>query len=120
MIARTCVILIAALISSAAQAYYVSFQQWQAMPELARNAYIAGAFDGFLYENSTILSPAWLQETAFHYEMCLSKAKMKNGQLAANVLNFASDKPKLQTGTVQDALRGYLFAACGAPPKNSH
>jgi hypothetical protein len=48
--------------------------------------------------------------------MCLSKAKMTNGQLAANVLNFASDKPKLHTGPVQQALLDYLFAACGAPP----
>jgi hypothetical protein len=41
---------------------------------------------------------------------------MTNGQLAANVSNFASDKPKLQTLPVQFALQDYLFAACGAPP----
>ena len=41
---------------------------------------------------------------------------MTNGQLAANVLNFGRDKPKLQTGPVQLALIEYLFAACGAPP----
>ena len=62
-----------------------------------------------MYDNSTLLSPAWEQAAAFHYEMCLSKAKMTNGQLAANVLNFASDKPKLQTGPVQLALIEYLF-----------
>ena len=86
------------------------------MPEAARNAYLMGAFDGFVYDNSTLLSPAWEQAAAFHYEMCLSKAKMTNGQLASNVLNFASDKPKLHTGPVQLALIEYLFAACGAPP----
>jgi hypothetical protein len=75
-----------------------------------------GAFDGYLYDNSTLISPKWEQAAAFHYETCLSKAKMTSGQLAANVLNFASDKPKLHTGPVQLALLDYLFAACGAPP----
>jgi hypothetical protein len=116
MIARTGVALMALVLSSAAQAYYVTFQQWQAMPELARNACIMGAFDGFVYDYSGVLSE-WEQAAALHYEMCISKAKMANGQLAANVLNFASDKPKLQTGPVQLALIEYLFAACGPPPK---
>ena len=85
-------------------------------PPNRTTSHIKGAFDGFVYDNSTLLSPAWEQAAAFHYEMCLSKAKMTNGQLAANVLNFASDKPKLQTGPVQLALIEYLFAVCGAPP----
>jgi hypothetical protein len=41
---------------------------------------------------------------------------MTNFQLAANVLNFAKDKPELHTGSVQGALIGYLNAACGGPP----
>jgi hypothetical protein len=86
------------------------------MPEAARNAYLMGAFDGFVYDSSTLLSPEWEQAAALHYEMCLSKAKMTNGQFAENVLNFARDKPKLHTGPVQLALIDYLFAACGAPP----
>jgi hypothetical protein len=116
MMRRTVLIALALLVSPAAQAYYVTYQQWQAMPELARNAYIIGAFDGYLYESSQLISPAREQAAAFHYEMCLSKAKMTNGQLAANVLNFASDKPKLHTGPVQQALFEYLFSACGAAP----
>jgi hypothetical protein len=32
------------------------------------------------------------------------------------VLNFAKDKPELQTGLVQRALVNYLIAACGEPP----
>jgi hypothetical protein len=86
-------------------------------PELAQNACIAGAYDGFVYDYSSPFAPAWEQAGALHYEACLSKAKMSNGQLAANVLNFVSDKPKLQTGPVQLALIEYLFAASGAPPK---
>jgi hypothetical protein len=41
---------------------------------------------------------------------------MTNGQLAANVINFARDKPELQVGAVQGALVNYLIAACGQPP----
>ena len=51
-----------------------------------------------------------------HYSRCLVAAKMTNGQLAANVLNFAKDKPELHTGSVQHVLINYLIAACGAPP----
>ena len=40
---------------------------------------------------------------------------MTNGQLAANVLNFTSDKPTLQTGPVQLALIEYLL-----PPAVRH
>jgi hypothetical protein len=109
-------VLLAMLASTSAQSYYLTYQQWLAMPEVARDAYLMGAFDGFEYDNSTLLSPAWEQAAALHYETCLSKAKMTNGQLAANVLNYAKDKPKLQTGPVQEALIDYLFAACGAPP----
>jgi carbohydrate-selective porin OprB len=47
MILRTAVVLIALLVSSAAQSHYLTYQQWQAMPEAARNAYLMGAFDGW-------------------------------------------------------------------------
>jgi hypothetical protein len=116
MMHRTGVILITLLLSSAAQAYYVTFQQWQAMPELDRKSYIAGAIDSFVYDNSSFLLPPSSRAAALHFETCLSRAKMSNGQLAANVLNFASDKPKLQTGPVQSVLIDYLVAACGMPP----
>jgi hypothetical protein len=51
-----------------------------------------------------------------HYRKCVDTAQITNFQLAANVLNFAKDKPELHTGSVQGALIKYLNTACGQPP----
>ncbi|TMK49578.1 MAG: hypothetical protein E6G70_08525 [Alphaproteobacteria bacterium] len=67
MILRTAVVLIALLVSSAAQAGYMTYQKWSAMPEVYRVAYI-------------------------------TSARMTDTQLAANVLNFAKDKPDSRRG----------------------
>jgi hypothetical protein len=114
MILRTIVVLIALLVSSGAQANYFTYQQWLAMSELGRAAYVAGAFDSLL----TFIDPADEQALAmkWHYNNCLLRAQMSDTQLAANVMNFAKDRPELHTGPVQGALIGYLIAACGAPP----
>jgi hypothetical protein len=118
MILRTAVVLIALLVSSAAQSYYATYQQWLAMSEGGRSAYIIGAFDGYLYDDSQFfVSEQWQRDATFHYEMCLSKARMTSDQLAANVMNFARDKPDLHTQPVQHVLMNYLFAACGTAPK---
>jgi hypothetical protein len=76
-----------------------------------RILYIAGAFDTAL----TLWAGEEQNPTAFktHYSNCIVAAGMTNSQLAANVLNFARDKPELHTGGVPEALMGYLFAACG-------
>jgi hypothetical protein len=117
MILRTFVVLIALLVSSAAQAYFVTYQQWLAMSEGGRNAYLIGAFDGYLYDDSQFLvSEQWKIDATVHYEMCLSKVRMTSGQLAANVINFARDKPELHTQPVPHVLHSYLFGACGASP----
>jgi hypothetical protein len=114
---RTAVILLALLVSPLAHAYFVTYQQWLAMPEGARTAYITGAFDGYLYDDSQFfVRQQWEVDATFHYETCLSKARMTSGQLAVNVMNFARDKPELHTQPVQHALMNYLFAACGKSP----
>jgi hypothetical protein len=117
MIMRTVAVFIALLVSLPAQAYYVTYQQWLAMSEGPRSAYLIGSFDGYLYDDTQFfVSQQWQIDATFHYEMCLSKAKMTSGQLAMNVINFARDKPELHTQPVQHVLMNYLFAACGAPP----
>jgi hypothetical protein len=50
-----------------------------------------------------------------HYNNCIGTAQMTSFQLAANVWNFARDKPELHTGSVWIALLKYLIAACGEP-----
>jgi hypothetical protein len=104
---RTAVILAALLFSTAAQANYFTYQTWSALTEDSRIAYLSGVFDSLL---------VFVPDAGLHYETCLVRAKTQTGQLAANVLNFAKDKPELHTGSVQGALIGYLNAACGGPP----
>ena len=111
MIRRTLIGLIA-LISSAAQANYFTYQQWLAMNETARVLYISGAYDSFV----TILSDEQSVTNSSYFKKCIQTAQMTNAQLAANVLNFAKDRPELHTDAVQTALLGYLIAACGKPP----
>jgi hypothetical protein len=113
MLRRTAVVLIALLASSAAESNYVTFQTWLTMPEPVRDAYIAGAYDSL---ENVGEDTEQMRRTRTHYANCLYTAKMTSIQLAANVLNFAKDKPELQTGLVQRALVNYLIAACGEPP----
>jgi hypothetical protein len=107
MIRGTVAVLIALLVSSAAQANYFTYQEWLAKPAIVRAAYIAGALDSLVnYTDPRI---------AMHYNNCIARAEMRSDQLADNVLNYARDKPSMQTGSVQHVLLDYLIAACGAP-----
>jgi hypothetical protein len=112
MILRTALVLIALLGSSAAQSNYFTYQSWLVLPETARVAYLSGAYDSLI----TFVSDEQTGRTAQHYKKCLNTAEMTNFQLAANVMNFAKDKPQFHTGSVQSVLINYLIAACGEPP----
>jgi hypothetical protein len=97
MTPRTVVVLAALLVSSAAQSNFFTYQSWLTLPESARAMYISGAYDSLITFNSDEQD----QKVSSHYARCISAAKMGNGQLAANVINFARDKPDLQVGPVQ-------------------
>jgi hypothetical protein len=112
MILRTAAGLIALLVSSAAQSDFITYQKWLALNEMSRVAYISGAYDSLVI----FVEGEQAGRNSRHYRKCVATAQMTNFQLAANVLNFAKDKPELHTGSVQGALIGYLNAACGGPP----
>jgi hypothetical protein len=115
MILRAAVVLIALLVSSGAHANFLPYQTWAAESEVYRRAYIAGSFEALLAFTSDEGKPPRYSH-ALHYSRCIAAAEMTDGQLAANVLNFAKGKPELHTGSLQAALLAYLIAACGAPP----
>jgi hypothetical protein len=120
MILRTVVLLVALLVSSAGQADYFTFQKWSALSETSRAAYIAGVYDAGLpgYDMMiTLVEGEQSGRYSRHYQNCIGASQMSVSQLAANVLNFAKDKPELHTGSVWIALLKYLTAACGEPPK---
>lgn len=92
-----------------AGASFFSFQEWAAMRPQQRAMYIAGAYDtvtGLASNDADV-------RRVRHQVTCMANSRMNNNQLAANVLEFAKTKPKLQTGPVVGALLEYLFAACG-------
>jgi hypothetical protein len=112
MTLRTVIGLIALLVSSAAQSQaYYTYQSWSALSEPARAIYLSGAFDSLV----TFASGEQEKRITAHYFKCIYTAKTSGSQLAANVLNFAKDKPELHTGPVQAPRFKYLFATCGEP-----
>ena len=98
--------------SAAANASYMTYSQWAALPLPGRSLYIAGAFDALV-----TISRSSDDKYQAHYNTCLVNAKMMNSQLAENVSTFASTHPELQSGGVVHALLNYLIALCGVPPK---
>lgn len=107
-------VVVFATLPSMASASFFTFQEWAAMGPQQRAMYISGAYDTL----TGIASNDADVRRVRHQVACLAKSKMNNSQLATNVLEFAKDKPKLQTGPVVGVLLEYLFAACG-PIKQS-
>jgi len=98
-----------------AEANFLTYAQWQALPLAVRGMYIAGAFDTL----TTIVGSEGdkdMQAIAAHYRKCMDSAHMNGQQLADNVAKFVANKPELQMSTVPVALVQYLFAACGPVP----
>jgi hypothetical protein len=92
---------------------FYSYHQWAALDATLRAAYIAGAFDSLL---GIVRDRSDLPATK-HYDDCISKANMTNGELADNIIAFVKTRPRLQERSVSGALINYLVAFCGAPPE---
>jgi len=111
MLRLICVFLIA--ISSVANAgQFYSYRQWVALDDTLRSLYIAGVFDSLL---GIVRDRKDLPVTK-HYDNCITRANMSNGDLADNVIAFVKSKPELQEKSVSGALMNYLIAYCGPPP----
>ena len=88
----------------------------------ARAIHIAGIFDATVSDGvliDTLSADELLQPLGtqwLHFDRCVNRSQMTDFQLAANVADFAKDKPKLQIGSVQAALQQYLAATCGKAP----
>ena len=103
------------VISPAANAgQYYSYRQWEKLDDTLRSVYIAGAFDSVL---GIVRDRKDLPVTR-HYDNCISRANMSNGDLADNLMAFVKTKPDLRERSVSGALINYLVAFCGAPPED--
>ena len=94
-----------------ARANYFLYSDWLRLSEVQRVAYISGAFDA----QASIGTDEYGFKLAAHYDRCIVSAHMDNGQLAQNVLIFASQKPETHTIPAAVVLAQYLAATCGKP-----
>ena len=97
-------------VANAGQFY--SYRQWVALDEALRSVYIAGVFDSLL---GIVRDRNDLPVTK-HYDDCITRANMSNGELADNVMAYVKTRPELQERSVSGALMNYLITYCGAPP----
>jgi hypothetical protein len=51
-----------------------------------------------------------------HYQACVVRAKMRNGELAESTLLYGFARPELQSGGVGTVMINYLIQLCGKPP----
>jgi Rap1a immunity proteins len=111
MLRLTCAFLIlTSPVANAGQFY--SYPQWAALDETHRAAYIAGVFDALL---GLVRDETDLPVTK-HYDNCITRANMTNGELADKVIAFVKTRPDLQRRSVSGALINYLVTFCGPPP----
>jgi len=94
-----------------AQGVFYSYAEWARLSEDDRTAYVSGAMDML----TSVAAPGQRGD-AVHYNNCLARSKMTNGQLATNVKEFVKSNPTLQGGTATRALMAYLIGLCGLPP----
>jgi hypothetical protein len=97
-------------VANAGQFY--SYAQWEQLEGTLRAVYIAGVFDSLLgIVNDRNNLPA-----TKHYDDCITRANMTNGELADKVMAFVKTRPDLQRRSVPGALINYLVTFCGPPP----
>ena len=84
--------LLAAAANFSAFSEFYTYSRWEALPTAQRAAYIAGAFDSLVGYGETDAD----QKTNVHYNNCIRRAQINNGQLAENVLAYARARPEHQ------------------------
>jgi acyl-CoA reductase-like NAD-dependent aldehyde dehydrogenase len=95
-----------------AHAEYFSYSDWSKQPADFRAAYIAGLYDALISMAETNAEA----KIGAHYQACVVRAKMRNGQLAESTLFYGSARPELQSGGVGTVMINYLIQLCGKPP----
>ena len=97
------------LIASPTNSYYFSYQSWLAENDDARAAYIAGAFDSFVFYYDTDEG----HDNNEYYRSCVERLRLKPRNFSAELSDFGSGQRHLHTGTVQAMIVAYLIKTCG-------
>jgi hypothetical protein len=113
MMIRTASVVAALMLAIAtAHAEYFTYSDWSKQPAEFRAAYIAGLCDALISMAETNAEA----KIGSHYQACVVRAKMRNGQLAESTLLYGSARPELQSGGVGTVMINYLIQLCGKPP----
>jgi hypothetical protein len=113
MMTRTASVAALMLAISTAHAEYFTYSDWSKQPADFRAAYIAGLYDALVSMAETNAEA----KIGAHYQACVVRAKMRNGQLAESTLLYGSARPELQSGGVGEVMINYLIQLCGKPPQ---
>jgi hypothetical protein len=106
-----------------AQSVFFTYAQWERLPEWPRATYIAGLIDAWVPMSNAVdllLDAGVPEETprtssSIQYGACISRSRMTDAQIAANLRTFVSMRPNLQAGPVLRALVAYLGELCRTP-----
>jgi hypothetical protein len=104
-------LLVFALVSASAQAQvgvFVTYEQWEQLPNDLRTAYITGAFDSML----VYAADQRAQSISLHFHNCVRGHEIDGSKLSDNVRAFVQAHPQSQL-SVQQALLNYLVQLCG-------
>ncbi len=92
---------------------WVTYAQWERLPEAQRVYYLGGAFDSL----SGFAGTDAEEKVAVHFSKCMSESGMTLRQFTAHVASYAETRPDLQGGTMQGVMINYLIALCGKVPQ---
>lgn len=97
------------LYSTSALSHYFSYKSWLAASEADREAYIAGAFDSFVFYSDTDEG----HETNQHFRVCVDRLRLSPKRFANELSSFGANHNHMQAGAVQALIVDYLIAVCG-------
>ena len=100
MMTRTASVAALMLAIGTAHAEYFTYSDWSKQPADFRAAYIAGLYDALV----SIAETNAEAKIGAHYQACVRRAKMRNGQLAESTRLYGSARPE-RTHPAEAALR---------------
>lgn len=96
------------LFSTSAQSHYFSYKSWLASSKEDRAAYIAGAFDSFVFYYDTDEG----HDTNEHFRACVDRLHFSPQRFSEELFSFGANQTHMH-GTVQALIVDYLFSICG-------
>lgn len=107
--------LVALGVSAQAQQHsfvWLTYPQWERLPQAERMFYLAGAFDSLAQFVKDDLD----KRIVLHYSSCIERSGMRLAQFSDHVGDYGRVHPEVQGSSMQGVMINYLIALCGKPP----